>query len=45
MRVVESEKDLIDSIELTQSEALSFFGNGEVYMEKFLMIYTVLTMQ
>ena len=36
MRVVESEKDLIDSIELTQSEALSFFGNGEVYMEKFL---------
>ncbi|MEC7596191.1 MAG: acetyl-CoA carboxylase biotin carboxylase subunit [Pseudomonadota bacterium] len=36
MRVVESEKDLIDSITLTQSEALSFFGNGEVYMEKFL---------
>ena len=36
MRVVESEKDLIDSIKLTQSEALSFFGNGEVYMEKFL---------
>ena len=36
MRVVESEKDLVDSIKLTQSEALSFFGNGEVYMEKFL---------
>ena len=36
MRVVESEKDLIESIKLTQSEALSFFGNGEVYMEKFL---------
>ncbi len=36
MRVVESEKDLVDSIKLTQSEAFSFFGNGEVYMEKFL---------
>lgn len=36
MRVVESEDDLADSIRLTQSEALSFFGNGEVYMEKFL---------
>ncbi len=36
MRVVDSEDDLADSIRLTQSEALSFFGNGEVYMEKFL---------
>ena len=36
MRVVESEKDLINSIELTKTEALSFFGNDEVYMEKFL---------
>ena len=36
MRVVESEKDHIESIKLTQSEAQSFFGNGEVYMEKFL---------
>ena len=36
MRIVESEKDLVNSIKLTQSEALSFFGNGEVYMEKFL---------
>jgi len=36
MRVVESEKDLIESIKLTQSEAQSFFGNGEVYLEKFL---------
>ena len=36
MRVVDAEKDLADSIRLTQSEALSFFGNGEVYMEKFL---------
>jgi len=36
MRVVESEKDLTSSIELTKTEALSFFGNDEVYMEKFL---------
>jgi len=36
MRVVESEKELINSIELTKTEALSFFGNDEVYMEKFL---------
>ncbi len=36
MRVVESEKNLINSIELTKTEALSFFGNDEVYMEKFL---------
>ena len=36
MRVVESEKDLASSIELTKTEALSFFGNDEVYMEKFL---------
>ena len=36
MRVVDSEKDLASSIELTKTEALSFFGNDEVYMEKFL---------
>ena len=36
MRVVESEKDLASSIELTKTEALSFFGNDEVYIEKFL---------
>ena len=36
MRVVESEEDLASSIELTKTEALSFFGNDEVYMEKFL---------
>jgi acetyl-CoA carboxylase biotin carboxylase subunit len=36
MRVVEKEADLLDSIELTKTEALNFFGNGEVYMEKFL---------
>ncbi len=36
MHVVEKEADLLDSIELTKTEALNFFGNDEVYMEKFL---------
>ena len=36
MRVVENEDDLLSSIELTKNEAQSFFGNSEVYMEKFL---------
>lgn len=36
MRMVDNEKDLIESIALTKSEALNFFNNGEVYMEKFL---------
>ena len=36
MRIVESEEDLESSIELTKTEALNFFGNEEVYMEKFL---------
>ncbi len=36
MRVVRSEQELIDSIALTQQEAKQFFGNGMVYMEKFL---------
>ena len=36
MRIVESEDELEGSIELTKTEALSFFGNEEVYMEKFL---------
>lgn len=36
MRVVHAEKDLIGSIEVTQSEAASAFGDGTVYMEKFL---------
>ena len=36
MRVVEKQEDLQESIELTKSEAQSFFGNPEVYMEKFL---------
>lgn len=36
MRVVHTEANLIKSIQLTQSEAGNFFGNPEVYMEKFL---------
>lgn len=36
MRVVHTESNLIKSIQLTKSEAGSFFGNPEVYMEKFL---------
>ncbi|MBF6058197.1 MULTISPECIES: acetyl-CoA carboxylase biotin carboxylase subunit [Thiomicrorhabdus] len=36
MRVVHTEANLLKSIQLTSSEAGSFFGNPEVYMEKFL---------
>ncbi|WP_028485360.1 acetyl-CoA carboxylase biotin carboxylase subunit [Hydrogenovibrio halophilus] len=36
MRVVHTESNLIKSIQLTKSEAGNFFGNPEVYMEKFL---------
>lgn len=36
MRVVHEEKNLIGAIEVTQSEAASAFGDGTVYMEKFL---------
>jgi len=36
MRVVHTESNLLKSIQLTKSEAGSFFGNPEVYMEKFL---------
>lgn len=36
MRVVENEKDLTNFIKLTQNEAKSAFGNGTVYLEKFL---------
>ncbi len=36
MRVVHSEAHLLSSISLTQNEAGSFFGNSEVYMEKYL---------
>jgi acetyl-CoA carboxylase biotin carboxylase subunit len=36
MRVVRSEEDLIEAIQLTKSEARSTFNNDMVYMEKFL---------
>ena len=36
MRVVHSEAALLNAIALTKSEALSFFSNDMVYMEKFL---------
>lgn len=36
MRVVHKEADLLKSIEVTQSEAAAAFGDGTVYMEKFL---------
>ena len=36
MRIVKKEIDLFDSIKTTQNEALSAFGNAEVYLEKFL---------
>ncbi|CAG8998751.1 MAG: Biotin carboxylase [Candidatus Celerinatantimonas neptuna] len=36
MRVVHEEKELLNAIELTQSEAGAAFGNSTVYMEKYL---------
>ena len=36
MRVVHNEKALLKAIYVTQTEAKSFFGNGMVYLEKFL---------
>ncbi|WXU00183.1 MAG: Biotin carboxylase [Catillopecten margaritatus gill symbiont] len=36
MQVVEKESDLLAAVELAKTEGLSFFGNAEVYMEKFL---------
>ncbi len=36
MRVVHSEATLLNAISLTRAEALAAFGNGTVYMEKFL---------
>jgi len=37
MRVVHSEAALLKSIAVTQSEAQAFFGNGTVYLEKYLV--------
>ena len=36
MRVVQSEAALLNSVFVTQSEAAAAFGNGRVYIEKFL---------
>jgi acetyl-CoA carboxylase biotin carboxylase subunit len=36
MRVVHSEATLLNAIAMTQTEAEAAFGNGMVYMEKFL---------
>ena len=36
MRVVENEKDLVNFIAMTRTEAAAAFGTDEVYMEKFL---------
>ncbi len=36
MRVVERSEQLAESLQITKSEALSAFGDGRVYMEKFL---------
>lgn len=36
MRVVRNEKELINAIAMTKTEAAAAFGNDEVYMEKFL---------
>ena len=36
MRVVENEQSLINSIAITKTEAAAAFGDGTVYMEKFL---------
>lgn len=36
MRVVNSEASLVNSVHVTQSEAAAAFGDGTVYMEKFL---------
>ncbi len=36
MRVVHTEAHLANAIQMTKSEAKAAFGNGEVYMEKFL---------
>ena len=36
MRVVHTEAALLNAVTMTRSEALSFFGNPQVYMEKYL---------
>ena len=36
MKVIGSEKEMIDSFSIVRQEALSFFGNDDVYIEKFI---------
>ncbi|SFV60653.1 Biotin carboxylase of acetyl-CoA carboxylase [hydrothermal vent metagenome] len=36
MQIVKKEADLLAAIEIAKTEGLNFFGNAEVYMEKFL---------
>lgn len=36
MRVAEDKKEIIEAVRSAQSEALSFFGSSEVYIEKYL---------
>lgn len=36
MRVVRSDRELREAVDLTREEALRFFGNADIYVEKFL---------
>ena len=36
MKVINSEKEMSDSFSIVKQEALSFFGNDDVYIEKFI---------
>lgn len=37
MRIVWNSSELVDALESAQREAVSYFGNGEVYLEKYLI--------
>ncbi|MDC3263541.1 acetyl-CoA carboxylase biotin carboxylase subunit [Pelagibacterales bacterium] len=36
MKVIGNEKEMVDSFSIVRKEALSFFGNDDVYIEKFI---------
>jgi acetyl-CoA carboxylase biotin carboxylase subunit len=36
MRLVHNEDELVDSLKIVRAEAASFFGNSEIYVEKFI---------